>query len=132
MNQYPLWRYVLLVTIIVLGVIYALPNIYPQDPSLQISDRRGQSIEELTKTSVETILAENNLTPKSVESTDKLIVVRFVDSPSRRKAAELVTEKLGSDFVVAFSLASSSPSWLSRVGGEPMYMGRAVSGGVHF
>ena len=132
MNQYPLWRYVLLVTVIVLGVIYALPNIYPQDPSLQISDRRGQSIEELTKTSVETILAENNLTPKSVESTDKLIVVRFVDSPSRRKAAELVTEKLGSDFVVAFSLASSSPSWLSSVGAEPMYMGLDLRGGVHF
>jgi len=131
-NQYPLWRYVLLVTVIVLGVIYALPNIYPQDPSLQISDRRGQSIEELTKTSVETILAENNLTPKSVESTDKLIVVRFVDSPSRRKAAELVTEKLGSDFVVAFSLASSSPSWLSSVGAEPMYMGLDLRGGVHF
>ncbi len=132
MNQYPLWRYVLLVTVIVLGVIYALPNIYPQDPSLQISDRRGQSIEEFTKTSVETILAENNLTPKSVESTDKLIVVRFVDSPSRRKAAELVTEKLGSDFVVAFSLASSSPSWLSSVGAEPMYMGLDLRGGVHF
>ena len=132
MNQYPLWRYLLLVTVTVLGIVYALPNVYPQDPSLQISERRGQQIEDKIKGSVETSLIENGLEAKSIEMSGNQLLVKFKDSSTRRKAAESIRTKLGSDYVVAFSLASSSPSWLASIGAKPMYMGQDLRGGVHF
>ena len=132
MNHYPFWRYALLIAVLAVGAIYALPNIYPQEPALQISERRGGVIDESIETLVVAAISEKNLEVNSVKTSDKQIVVTFSESSVRRKAAEIIREKLGDDYVVAFGLASTSPDWLSNLGAKPMYMGLDLRGGVHF
>ena len=132
MNHYPFWRYALLIAVLAVGAIYALPNIYPQEPALQISERRGGVIDESIETLVVAAISEKNLEVNSVKTSDKQIVLTFSESLARRKAAEIIREKLGDDYVVAFGLASTSPDWLSNLGAKPMYMGLDLRGGVHF
>ena len=74
MNQYPFWRYAVLIVVLAVGAIYALPNIYPQEPALQISERRGGVIDESIETLVATTLSKKNLKANSVKTSDKQIV----------------------------------------------------------
>ncbi len=132
MNQYPLWRYLLLFAVLLVGGLYALPNIFPQDPALQISERRGGAVDISIKKLIENTIAENKLQVKAVKTTNKQIEITFRENSLRRQAAEVIREKLGDDYVVAFGLAPTSPSWLSYIGAKPMYMGLDLRGGVHF
>ena len=118
--------------VLVVGVIYALPNIFPQDPALQISERRGSAVDISIKKLVETTIVENNLKVKEVKISKKQIEITFPENSARRQAAEIIREKLGDNYVVAFGLAPTSPDWLSHIGAKPMYMGLDLRGGVHF
>ena len=132
MNHYPPWRYLLLFTVLLVGGIYALPNIFPQDPALQISERRGGTVDISIEKLLETTIAENKLKVKEVKNSKKQIEITFPENSARRQAAEVIREKLGDDYVVAFGLAPTSPDWLSYIGAKPMYMGLDLRGGVHF
>ncbi len=132
MNQYPLWRYLLLFVVLFVGAIYALPNIFPQDPALQISERRGSAVDISMEKIVGNIIAENKLEVKELRISKKQIEITFPENSARRQAAEVIREKLGDDYVVAFGLAPTSPEWLSYIGAKPMYMGLDLRGGVHF
>jgi preprotein translocase subunit SecD len=133
MNQYPLWRYLLVLVVLITGVLYAAPNLYGQDPSLQISPRRAAPIDESVEKSVTAALEEAKVPWLAVERTGKRILIRFPDDAARGAGMPVVSEKLGAkDYLVALNLAPATPAWLRDLGAKPMYMGLDLRGGVHF
>lgn len=133
MNRYPLWRYLLVAFVLVAGVLYALPNIYGYDPALQVSARRGQPVDEALRERVTAALTAANVDVKSVTLEGARLLIRFNDTSARVAARPTVIEAVGDeDYIVALNLASATPGWLRALGGQQMYMGLDLRGGVHF
>lgn len=132
LNRYPLWKYILLVVVIFVGLLYALPNIYGEDPAIQISGTRGNEVTVDTQKQIQTLLSENEVEAKSIVFENNSILIRVANNDTQLKAKELIAEKLGDKYVVALNLASATPAWLSVIGAEPMKLGLDLRGGVHF
>ena len=133
MNQYPLWRYVLIITIIGFGALYALPNIYGDDPALQVSPKRAAPVDEALRTRVAEALSAAGVETKSVELDANRLLVRFADSETRAAGRLIVAAAADENkYVTALNLAPATPQWLRQIGGRPMYMGLDLRGGVHF
>jgi preprotein translocase subunit SecD len=132
MLEYARWKYVVILLVVLLSALYALPNVFPQDPSIQISANRGLAIDDALKQRVSQVLDKAGLKAKGIEKQDKNLLVRTADPDTQSKAADALREALGSNYVVALNLASNVPSWLSAVGGKPMALGLDLQGGVHF
>jgi preprotein translocase subunit SecD len=132
MNRYPLWKYFLILFVVVIGGIYALPNMYGKDPSLQVSASRAVEISELTEILVSTALEEAGIQAKSIDVNVGSLVVRFDNEDTQLKAQDVVKSALGTNYVVALNLAPSTPEWLRSLGAEPMFLGLDLRGGVHF
>ncbi|MGR8920234.1 MAG: protein translocase subunit SecD [Gammaproteobacteria bacterium] len=133
MNQYPLWRYLLVVVVIGVGILYALPNLYGDDPSLQISARRAAPVDEALEARVSEALGALGVEPKRIEREQNRLLVRFRSSDDRARARDAVAEAAGEQgYIVALNLAPATPEWLRAIGGKPMYMGLDLRGGVHF
>lgn len=133
MLEYARWKYVVILLVLVLSTLYALPNIYPQDPSVQVTANRGSTVDATTKARVEGTLKKIGVAPKTVELTkDGNLLVRLRDPNVQIKAADAVREAMGSDYVVALNLASTVPEWLQKIGAHPMLLGLDLQGGVHF
>ena len=133
MNQYPLWRYILIAVVIGSGVLYALPNIYGSDPALQVSARRAEAVDQALLERVSAALTSANITAKRIELEEKRLLLRFDTTEVRERARDVVLEAVGDQrYIVALNLAPSTPDWLRAIGGKPMYMGLDLRGGVHF
>ena len=133
MNQYSKLRYIAILTVFVLGCLYALPNFYGHDPALQISSLRGNSLSNEVVVQVNDILIDNRIPFKSIGLDTGKILVRFSDSDKRDMARDLMNASTGfQNYVMALSLANASPEWLQSIGGKPMSMGLDLRGGVHF
>nr|MBS0022464.1 protein translocase subunit SecD [Gammaproteobacteria bacterium] len=132
MNRYPLWKYLLLLTVLVGGLFFALPNLYGEDPAIQVSASRGVEVNQALEERVTRLLQDANIEPKRVERTADRLLARFSDTETQLKARDLVRDALGVDYVVALNLAPATPVWLTRLGALPMYLGLDLRGGVHF
>ncbi|KAB8165657.1 protein translocase subunit SecD [Lysobacter maris] len=132
MLTYARWKYALLLVILILSSLYALPNVFPQDPSVQISANRGAVVDEALKTRVEANLEKAGVAAKAVDIDGDNLLVRLADPDAQVKAADALRPDLGNDFVVALNLASTVPDWLEKLGGKPMLLGLDLQGGVHF
>ncbi len=133
MNQYPAWKYLLLVVVMIVGALYALPNLYESDPSVQVSTTRGGKIDESVEARIKTRLSEKNIAYKAVEKNDpSRLLVRFSNTEDQLAAADFIKDTLGDKYVVALNLAPSTPHWLQSLGALPMYLGLDLRGGVHF
>lgn len=132
MNEYPLWRYLLVLAVMTIGILYALPNIYGDDPALQISARRSETVDSVLATRVEEALKSGGVTLKRSELQNKRVLLRFNDIESRAKAREIVDKTVGEQYIVALNMAPATPAWLRWIGAKPMYMGLDLRGGVHF
>lgn len=132
MLELPRWKYVLIALILMFGVLYALPNLYPQDPAVQISANRGGSVDDALKTRVENLLAEEKLQAMAIEVGADNLLVRMANPDVQLRAADYLREKLGRNYVVALNLASTVPDWLRLFGASPMNLGLDLQGGVHF
>lgn len=132
MLELPRWKYVLIALILVFGVLYALPNLYPQDPAVQISANRGSTVDDALKARVETLLAGEKLQATAIEVGADNLLVRMANPDVQLRAADFLREKLGRDYVVALNLASTVPGWLRSIGASPMSLGLDLQGGVHF
>jgi preprotein translocase subunit SecD len=132
MLELPRWKYVLIALILVFGVLYALPNLYPQDPAVQISANRGSTVDDALKARVETLLAGEKLQATAIEVGADNLLVRMANPDVQLRAADFLREKLGRDYVVALNLASTVPGWLRTIGASPMSLGLDLQGGVHF
>ena len=132
LNRYPLWKNLMVIFLVAIGVLYALPNLYGEDPAVQISGTRGQEADSSVLSEVQTVLKDNNLITKSVVLENGSILVRFDNTDAQLLAKDKITEKLGTNYSVALNLAPATPKWLSSIGGNPMKWGLDLRGGVRF
>ncbi len=132
MLEFARWKYVLAALIFVLGVLYSLPNLYPQDTALQITGTRGLAVNDALGARVIRVLDRAGIAYKSTEIEQGNLLVRLVDPGAQIRAADMVREALGSNFIVALNLALTVPPWLQAVGASPMVLGLDLQGGVHF
>ena len=133
MNQYPAWKYLLLIVLLTVGIVYALPNLYGEDPAVQVSSGRNATLGETLVGLVETRLADSGLQSKSIEKSEKdRLLIRFGNTEDQLAAADVIKDVLGSDYIVALNLAPLTPAWLQGINALPMYLGLDLRGGVHF
>lgn len=132
LNRYPLWKNLMVIFLVAIGVLYALPNLYGEDPAVQISGTRGQEADSGVLSEVQTVLKDNHLTTKSIVLENGSILVRFDNTDAQLLAKDKITEKLGTNYSVALNLAPATPKWLSSIGGNPMKWGLDLRGGVRF
>ena len=142
MNRYPVWKYILIAFVLVLGVLYTLPNFYGEAPAVQVSSGKStlkldaQLADELTKQ-----LTAQGLTPSGVFFEHTLgggtVKLRFANAEQQMKARDFIQSTLNpkadsAQYIVALNLLSRSPDWLTRLHALPMYLGLDLRGGVHF
>ena len=132
MNRYPAWKYILLTVVILVGAVYALPNLYGNDPSLQVSGTRNAVVDESVSNTVSESLERAGIPVKATSLEDDKILVRFDGTDEQLLAADYVSAALGDNYVVAFNLAPATPDWLAAFNALPMYLGLDLRGGVHF
>ena len=131
-NHFPVWKNILVLVVLVVGIIYALPNLYGNDPAVQISSGPTSSLEQSEIEKITALLNQEGLKPKAIEDSKGRLLVRFNKTDTQMRAAELLREKLGDDVTVALNLAPATPGWLRALGAKPMYLGLDLRGGVHF
>ena len=132
MNHYAGWKNALIAVFLFISVLYALPNIFGSDLSVQISSTGENPITESDAEKVESILRKENIQAKSVDMVNRRVLVRFNDSETQLNAKEVLKEELGRNYVTALNLAPAIPNWLSSLGGKAMSLGLDLRGGVHF
>lgn len=132
LNRFPLWKNLMVILVVAIGALYALPNLYGEDPSVQVSGTRGQQADTTTLTKVQSALSSLNITPKAVNLENGSILVRLNKDEEQLPAKEKIAEVLGNSYSVALNLAPATPDWLTSLGGEPMKRGLDLRGGVRF
>lgn len=132
LNRFPLWKNLMVIIITLIGGLYALPNLYGEDPSVQISGTRGQEATTETLAQVNNALASLNISPKATQLENGSILVRLEKDDQQLPAKEKISEVLGDKYSVALNLAPATPTWLTNIGGSPMKRGLDLRGGVRF
>ena len=132
MNRYPPWKYLLILAVLVVGVIYALPNVYGTDPAVQISPTGRAEITEPLAGQVKSLVEGKGIPVKAVDRLPQRLLVRFEGVEDQLKAAQVIQAGLGEDYVAAVNLAPATPAWLEALGARPMYLGLDLRGGLHF
>ena len=132
MNQSSVWKYLLILIIISVGIIYALPNLYGEDPALQITSSRGFALPVDMSATVEDALVVEQISHGSGEQQGNHLLYRFDNTEDQLKAAGVLREALGDQYIVALNLAHATPEALRAIGGKPMTLGLDLQGGVHF
>jgi preprotein translocase subunit SecD len=133
MNQYPLWKNLLILASLILGLIYTLPNLYGESPAVQVSPlRSGIKADSALMGRVESALKAAGLNPDAISLDSTSVKARFADTDSQIKAKDILQTNLGEDYVVALNLLPRSPQWLTSINALPMYLGLDLRGGVHF
>ena len=132
MLEFARWKYFLILAVVLLGVVYALPNAYQKDPSVQVTANRTGKLDAALVARVRDELVKDGLHPKAVAIEGSNLMARMTNLDEQNKANILLRNSLGEDYTVALNLASTVPEWLSRLGGKPMVLGLDLQGGVHF
>ena len=132
MLEFARWKYVVMALVLLASVFYALPNIYPSDPSVQIVANKGATVDAALTTRVEGLLKGAKLQAKSVGIEGDSLVVRMPNSDAQTRANDLLRPSLGDSYTVALNLAPTVPGWLKAIGAKPMSLGLDLQGGVHF
>ena len=133
MNRFSIWTYLLIVFVLVFGVLYSLPNLYPANPSIQIAyTQSGQAADTDLLNKVNTLIAENGINAKDVSLKENNIVAQFSDLDAQLKAKTVIQRALLDQVIVALNLEPTTPEWLANLGAGPLKLGLDLSGGVHF
>lgn len=131
LNKYPLWKNLMIIAILVIGGIYALPNLYGENQAIQISGSKGITLEKEDYAKIEQVVAQDCPDCK-VERNEGQALIRFEDNDLRLKVKEKLTSELGDNYVVALNLAAATPDWLKSIGAKPLKLGLDLRGGLHF
>jgi preprotein translocase subunit SecD len=132
MNQYPAWKYALIIVILLVGALYALPNLFGEDPALQITSSRGFPVPQQLETAIEDSLAAESIEFKNSERVGNRLLYRFNSNEDQLAGSASLRKALGDQYVVALNNAHATPTWLRAIGGKPMTLGLDLKGGVHF
>ncbi|MGE8502859.1 protein translocase subunit SecD [Pseudomonas berkeleyensis] len=135
LNKYPLWKYLLILAVLAIGLVYSIPNLYPDDPAVQISGASSAlTIEQADLDRAAKALQDADIQVKeaSVDERGRGGLIRLTRQDDQLPAKDIVRRALGDDYVVALNLAQTTPQWLRNLGASPMKLGLDLSGGVHF
>ena len=133
LNQYPLWKNTLIALVLIIGGLYALPNLFGEDPAIQISPAHIEATVDVALLErVETALAARDLTPIGATLDAERLLLRFADTDDQLKAQDVLRAELQSAYVAALNLAPRTPAWLRALDAAPMNLGLDLRGGVHF
>lgn len=132
MNRYPLWKNLLVLIVLIVATIYALPNLFGDDPAIQISAGRTATVDLDLVDRAETSLKEAGVEYKGAALEDGKLLIRLMTEDSQLKAKSVLSEALQGDYIIALNLAPTTPAWLASLGAEPMNLGLDLRGGVHF
>ncbi|TRO42687.1 protein translocase subunit SecD [Pseudomonas sp. ALS1279] len=135
LNKYPLWKYLLILSVLAIGLVYSIPNLYPDDPAIQISGASSAlSIEQADVDRASKALQDAGIAVKaaSIDERGRGGLIRLTKQDDQLPAKDIVRRALGDDYVVALNLAQTTPDWLRSLGASPMKLGLDLSGGVHF
>src|SRR5678816_816903 len=133
MLEYGRFKYLTILVVVLLSALYALPNVFPQDPSVQVTANRGAKVDVALKQRIEADLKKAGIVTKAVElQKGGELLVRLNNVDAQGKAADVIRPELGSNYVTALNLASTVPPWLSAIGARRMLLGLDLQGGVHF
>ena len=133
LNRYPLWKYLLILIVLLVGLVYSLPNLFPEDPAIQISSERGDAtVDERQLERIQSSLADAGIEIKDVESSPTSTLLRLGNPDAQLAARDRVAAMLGEEYMVALNLAESTPAWLQSLSASPMTLGLDLRGGVHF
>ncbi|XGB22718.1 protein translocase subunit SecD [Streptomyces sp. II-2-2-2] len=132
MLEFPRWKYFLILIVLAVSALYALPNIYQEDPAVQITANRGGQIDDALRDRVLGDLKQAGVEPLSVAKEGDSLIVRLPTLQAQTAANDALRDEMGEDYVVALNLASTVPDWLSDLGAKPMVLGLDLQGGVHF
>jgi preprotein translocase subunit SecD len=132
MNKYPLWKYLIILAVIIPGFIYALPNLFGEDPALQVSATRAAIIDDATQQQITSALSESGIVFSKLQKQENGIQLRFKDTDDQLKAKAVVENELGDKYTVALNLVPATPAWMDAINARPMYLGLDLRGGVHF
>ena len=133
LNRYPLWKYLLILIVLLVGLVYSLPNLFPEDPAIQISSERGDAtVDERQLESIQASLNDAGIEIKNIERSQTSTLLRLRTPDAQLAARDRVAAMLGEEYVVALNLAESTPEWLQSLSASPMTLGLDLRGGVHF
>ncbi|WP_434777325.1 protein translocase subunit SecD [Neisseria sp. Ec49-e6-T10] len=133
MNRYPLWKYILIVAVLIIAAIYTAPNFFGETPAVQVStNRQAIKINEDTLTKVSDALSQAKINNEGIFLDSGSLKVRFKNTDSQLKAKDVIEKTLGDNYIIALSLMSDSPVWMNKIKAKPMFLGLDLRGGVHF
>lgn len=135
LNKYPLWKYILILAVLVIGFIYSAPNLYPDDPAIQVSGAStALQVNQADLDRVSKALTDAGIAVKgaTLAENGKGGLLRLTKQEDQLPAKDVARKALGDDYVVALNLAQTTPKWLRSIGATPMKLGLDLSGGVHF
>jgi preprotein translocase subunit SecD len=132
LNKYPLWKTLMVAFIVAIGALYATPNLYGEDPAVQVSGLRGVEANLATLDAIKTNLTDNSIVFTGVVLEDGQVLARFKNTEDQLKARDVLDDQLGKEYSVALNLTPATPDWLAAIGGTPMKLGLDLSGGVSF
>jgi len=132
MNRYPLWKNLLVLVVLIIATVYAMPNLFGDDPAVQISAGRTATVDLDLVNQAETALKDAGIELKGAELEEDKLLIRLTSPGEQLRAKEVLSQSLPEDFIVALNLAPTTPNWLASLGAEPMNLGLDLRGGVHF
>ena len=135
MKPLKIWRYILIVFVLTLGIVYSLPNLYSPDPAVQISYLNSNQKADLQLKEKLREVLDQELEYSSdleIETNQKYALIRLSNSEKQLEVKELLSMNMGNDVVIALNLAPTTPQWLRDLNAEPMKLGLDLRGGVHF
>ncbi|TBU99923.1 protein translocase subunit SecD [Stutzerimonas kirkiae] len=133
LNKYPLWKYLLILVVLAIGLVYSAPNLYPDDPAIQVTGAStALQLDQSTLDKAGKALAEAGIAVKTSELSERGGLIRLTRLADQLPAKDIVRKAMGDDYVVALNLAPTTPQWLRNLGASPMKLGLDLSGGVHF
>lgn len=130
-NRFPWWKNLLIFIVLLIGLFYAIPNLYGEDPALQVSGTRGTQLTEQTVANIKNTLDSKNIKGDYEFQNDQLLV-RFKSTQEQILAKDIVSSMLGDNYITALNLASATPAWMRALGMQPLKLGLDLRGGVHF
>ncbi len=131
-NRYPVWKYILILIVIVAAFIYAAPNLYPDVPAVQIRGAANRVVDTQTEATLDQALQQADVVYQQPYFQNQTLIYRFNSTDDQLKAKGIIQQTLGEDYLVALNLANTTPSWLKSLGAMPMKLGLDLRGGVHF
>ncbi|MBU2894250.1 protein translocase subunit SecD [Colwellia sp. D2M02] len=132
LNKYPLWKTLMVALVVALGALYAAPNLYGEDPAVQVSGLRGVEASAETLATIKSTLQQENIEFANIELENGQVLTRFKNTEAQLKARDVLDDALGRQYSIALNLTPQTPEWLAAIGGTPMKLGLDLSGGVSF